>query len=585
MRVLISILMATSTLIAFGLYTLRREGPGNALFALFVAVGFFELEVGSFMDDSFFAYPSSGPFRFFWIYPILFILAQIYLCESREPRRRWVRLGYGTWMLGCLWSAESAIYVSCAWLPALAVSEFIRARSGGGSVRGSIVAILRAIGAAVILALGVAAVMSLTYVVGIHHIPDWFEFIEFGVKYAGGLVRATADPYGSIWLIIFELAAIMATAVLCARVNAYRALPLLLGAWGAVWASASYYMARSVNNNINTLLSLAALVVGVLLLVGDRELKVPSARVLRVALMPILVWGLMLSYGNVAAFARMHLPFTPGYDPSEKATLQPAPPDVGRILALAHAGPDTSIQYVDSWAVLAPIFYINGRSVFEPRPWIPSLSSDLFSQLPPDRQVTYIERFESRYPRSGWLLSSSPVALTCANYLPVSMDGRRVRSGAWQMLYCRAPVIAAPVVARPHPIADADATLYGSLDESYFDGTPTFQTATAPIQVGIGREFDVRGWLVNVNASPFRGSIIATVDGKFAGKAVYGDPRRDVLGYMHKLHAGAYSTASGFHIPIVTKRLRPGLHSLQLYAVSPNGRRSALGTDTPFGAY
>jgi hypothetical protein len=111
MRVLISILMATSTLIAFGLYTLRREGPGNALFALFVAVGFFELEVGSFMDDSFFAYPSSGPFRFFWIYPILFILAQIYLCESREPRRRWVRLGYGTWMLGCLWSAESAIYV------------------------------------------------------------------------------------------------------------------------------------------------------------------------------------------------------------------------------------------------------------------------------------------------------------------------------------------------------------------------------------------------------------------------------------------------------------------------------------------
>jgi hypothetical protein len=585
MRVLISAMVAASTMLAFSIFYVRRAGLFDGVFALLASIAFFSFEIGSSFNDSFFAYPSSGPLRFFWVYAALGALVGGYLNDSQRLKQRWRWLGYGAWIIGVLWSAESAIYVTCTWMPAIAVAAIVRTRlEHDGSWFAAIGAAAREGVTAATLLIASVAIIGCVYLAGIHHLPDWSGFIEFGLKYASGLVRYPADPYGSEWLVILELALIAATAIECVRARRFVALPLLIGLWGAVWATASYYLARSVNNNINALLSLAGLVIAVILLLADRDTPSTGLRIVRTALAPIAIWALVLAFGNSAGFARMRLPFMAGYPHGETGILHPVDPQLEHVVRIARLSPNDHVLYVGNWLALAPPFMFADGSVYEPLPWVPAASWDLVSQLPADRRDVYILRFRARHPMSGWILGYTP-GLTCSDYVPDAVDGRSLRAGVWQLVYCRAPVVVVPSVPRPHPIQDAATTVYGSLDEIYFGNAPTYATVNAPVQVVAGRAFHVRGWLDQANGSPERERLVAAVDGRIVASAHYGSARPDTVAVMRARGVASSSAQVGFDVTVPTAHLRPGSHRLELLLASSKHLQTLVGSPVAFGIY
>jgi hypothetical protein len=185
---------------------------------------------------------------------------------------------------------------------------------------------------------------------------------------------------------------------------------------------------------------------------------------------------------------------------------------------------------------------------------------------------------------SGWILGYTP-GLTCSDYVPDAVDGRSLRAGVWQLVYCRAPVVVVPSVPRPHPIQDAATTVYGSLDEIYFGNAPTYATVNAPVQVVAGRAFHVRGWLDQANGSPERERLVAAVDGRIVASAHYGSARPDTVAVMRARGVASSSAQVGFDVTVPTAHLRPGSHRLELLLASSKHLQTLVGSPVAFGIY
>ncbi|MEJ7640345.1 MAG: hypothetical protein WKF75_20855 [Singulisphaera sp.] len=66
-------------------------------------------------------HPGRGRYRFIWCYALLAILVWEYRSHPRGGKhRRPLVLGSAAWLLGSLWSCESATYCTAIWLPAYA---------------------------------------------------------------------------------------------------------------------------------------------------------------------------------------------------------------------------------------------------------------------------------------------------------------------------------------------------------------------------------------------------------------------------------------------------------------------------------
>lgn len=69
------------------------------------------------------AFPSSSVFRFFWCYIIMYI----FYLDNAKPNIKFIAIIMNAcWIFGCFWSAESAIYSTCAFLPAYLIRENLK---------------------------------------------------------------------------------------------------------------------------------------------------------------------------------------------------------------------------------------------------------------------------------------------------------------------------------------------------------------------------------------------------------------------------------------------------------------------------
>src|SRR5262249_36292573 len=98
---------------------LRSLGQGfmNWLFSLVLALAAVFLVPGRPQDLYGYDTPAAGPFRFFWCFALLMVLVWQYRRPASMPSACLV-IGCLVWLLGTLWSAESAVYSAVIWLPA-----------------------------------------------------------------------------------------------------------------------------------------------------------------------------------------------------------------------------------------------------------------------------------------------------------------------------------------------------------------------------------------------------------------------------------------------------------------------------------
>ena len=266
----------------FTLFRSARPGWLNYAFALGLT-----LAALSIMGLRWFVGPSNGPMRYGWCYALLAVLWAAARRPDRDapPGRPLLAGGCVVWLLGCLWSFDSAANVTVIWLPAFAALSLRR----GLWLRGAGASRPRAAAAtAAWLALPPALLLSAAFAVWAYyrlrlgHAPDWSLFAEHSLAFSGGFGALPIDGYGSVWILVLVFGAVATVLAACAARGAGAVeLAAAAGALGMVWAPASYFVTRGADVVFFLTIPMLLAALGVALHLSAR-LKAPAGATLLV---------------------------------------------------------------------------------------------------------------------------------------------------------------------------------------------------------------------------------------------------------------------------------------------------------------
>lgn len=307
-----SVLLAVSAFLLYRLLRASLAGLAGFVIALAVAVSAVVLLPGhTKVLTGAQVFPSVGAFRFLWCWVLVGVLAAHFARRARASRFSAIaRSGSLAWALGVLWSAESAAYVTAIWLPAYAVIlwdrfgtlEDERRVSPGDAASGSI----RWMMLPFALLAGALAFISAYYVAFLGELPDFRVFFFSALAFTGEFNRHAIEPAGPVWILLVVLVTVATVVAQLLRGGSRQlpALALVTGCFGLVWATASYFVAHSVSEQVPNLAALLCLASGALLFVVRSGAVSAALRTsVRLALVPLLTMVVFATFGNGAQMA------------------------------------------------------------------------------------------------------------------------------------------------------------------------------------------------------------------------------------------------------------------------------------------
>ena len=440
----------------FIFFILRAIRPGwvNHIFASLVSIaatffvaGYFPLLWGTNT-----VLPSAGAFRFFWCYALLALL----LLEMRSNggsgvRRPLLIAGAFVWLIGTFWSAESAAYCAAIWIPAYLLLVARLASQTDGTPP-SLARQLRVAAPWLLLlpALLIAAVSGITgfYLLRLGHAPDWRMYTEAISVYATNEFSWPLNlGQAACGLFVVFCALSTLAAFLLREGLMHRALPLIVGSWGALWATSSYFIGRSAPSNVTNLSALFCAVIALMLLVMAR-FPIPSrwSTLLRLSLAPILIVELTFAFGNPVAMRDYLRAPDQGYQPQVEQTFPiTLDPTAAALLDKAGVQPADPIVYFDT----TTYYLLPARSVqtkdgahllFYSGSWLPNVPLIPFATVSPERNALFIERFATRTHRSGWLLQPRQKPYTSLPWFAAQLardyrPGVMLEAADWQIIW------------------------------------------------------------------------------------------------------------------------------------------------------
>jgi hypothetical protein len=369
-----------------------------ALVACFFRPGLFPQIVGPG------GYPSIGAYRFLWCVGLLLIFLVLLRVRSSRARLAILLSGNLVWIVGVLWSAESAIYSTFVWVPGyflMVVAEHwsqpdIRRR------------ILRIGALSAVPALFLAAALAIVFVVyqvGLGHGPDLQAFYEFGLTYQGGFGGYPIDPGGPGWVLFLAFVATLVTLVWNVRKQPAVASVVLVATAALIYSTSSYFVGRSYPSNVWNLAPQVCIALAVTLALAGRHPRGdPMPALLRLAAAPVLIIFLLGALGNRAALVDWVA--RPQRDITHIDTALPATDPSLQALLDAHVHPGDRIAYLaaDTDPVLSTHLYTDTEQPNGAPLWLPLVPFSMVNVLPPLRRVTYLERFIAGHPEGGWLI-------------------------------------------------------------------------------------------------------------------------------------------------------------------------------------
>jgi hypothetical protein len=414
--VLNAVLMFLTAAMLFFLLRSLGHGPWSFLLSLATAIAAVSLVVGwpqTLAGPQ--ATPAVGPFRFFWCYALLAVLLWEFVSNARKRFSHAILFG-GTciWLVGTFWSIESAAYCAAVWLPAyvlIVLRETRDARSLGTAAIGARHTLLWLLLPVAMLFIAIVAITAF-YLVSLGQTPDWFSYVEYSVSFVsleasvagiGGLPIAGSGPVWMLLLVFFALTTVVAYLL---QERQLAIPPALVGAWGAFWATSSYFVSRShpvnASNLAPTIFICAA--IGLFVTVHVRT-ATWWARLVWVSLIPVFAILLATSYGNVVWLDRylrsQHL--APARDVAEQLPLLDA--SLVTLMQSAGVNIDDPIVFLDETQALMLAWpQPDNTRIVSPRYWLPVAPSVLYLPLPAQQSQRYVERFIDRNEMSGWLI-------------------------------------------------------------------------------------------------------------------------------------------------------------------------------------
>ena len=355
--------------------------------------------------------PNAGPFRFVWCQALLFIAA-------RKPLGTGMLLGTCLlWLVGCLWSFESAIYCSAAWLPAYLLLVWQRpARTR-----------LAYLAVPPLLIAGAAAGTVAYYVRRLGHGPDWYGYVETAFGVTGGATALDIEPWGPVAVLVLVVWMTASTAV---RTTATMRSPAdSAPIWAALalgWAIASYFVGRSHPIAVTNLLPTLLLVLAVAL----REPAMDAAA--RMGCVVLFSAVLLIAVHDPSTWAP-HGPITQRW--ALRVTPRRLTLNAAQLELMDQAGirRGSAIAYLDANPLPA---WPSDTTLTPDRIWVSTLPIGLMGQMGYERRSLYVERFVQRRRLEGWLIErtswtpnprwlSEPIARTHRAERTVTVAGWR----------------------------------------------------------------------------------------------------------------------------------------------------------------
>jgi hypothetical protein len=477
-------------------------------------------------------FPSFGPMRYLWCYVLIAIVAW----ESRQPsgsRGQSITLVAGTicWLVGVLWSFESAVFCSAIWLPTYAFvvcSQSVR----GDRRRPNRERLAVALSApAAMLGVVVAAVGAL-YAVRLGHLPDLHGYVEYVLAFGSGEVSQSyhveqnALNFTDAHLIIVLVLAVVGggAAMLLRSQPLARELPLLLALWSSVWLISGYSIARPHPHTVSRSWPIMLVAFAVSILIVTRRLGWRPTLALRSAAVPMVTMLLVLTYANRPEIERnvRELASSTTTPLRVAAGIPDAEPALQDLLNEANIGSDEPFVYDgDIGGNMMPAWLDrDGRRVEASRTWLPNPLVELIL-APEERRHLYMQRMADRRQIGGWYVQRNGERTTLGGAWEASgpwffdqlarthVPTRALQNDSWQLVWFEYTGESGEL-GQP---ALEDGTVLPAPPQLSIDGTPVNDRRTTELwmipESGWGQ--DPRGRVLDLDL-PARASVFSDRD-------------------------------------------------------------------------
>ena len=352
-------------------------------------------------------WPSVGGFRFFWAYLLLAVI----LIAHRNHQRGQVTilvLGCIIWLVGTLWSFESAVYCTAIWFPAYLLMVWFNAVSVDTQKRGLMKTISLVTSWSVLpillLAVTVCGVMGY-YTVVLGNLPDYRAFVEMAVewnkRYAIGW---NFDYVGSVAL--FILFCITSTACIeFVRRARIQALGLICGAWVTLWAGSSYFVAKT--DRVTLFLVAPAICCAIAVTSYLYRRRDPHSdgwgTIITTAYVPVLTVLLATGFGHPGTLVRAAYGWEAGY-PEFRGRLPVLDRSAVELLTSARDKIDCPVVFLDN--PLVRVREVDGNDCSSLNRGEPPFASWLLAVdvLAPERVDVFVSRYRARRSWKGYVL-------------------------------------------------------------------------------------------------------------------------------------------------------------------------------------
>ena len=347
--------------------------------------------------------PSIAAVRFIWVYLLLGYLVWWHRRGAMDHGSIHTALWIGSslWLLGVLWSVESAIYVTATWFPAAAVVAMRPAMEQlSRTARG--LALLAGIGRALVIP-SLLLMITLAGLTGYYrlilgHLPVWPQYWEYATAFSAGFGALPIEPGSGVWALLLLHVALLATLVGMEIDRRRASLALIWAAWGAFWAVSTYYISRSHGNNITNLSPVLLLVVGVMVHAwGTGDRRGPAGLWIWLTVPTFVGATLWLVLTNSATLRRQWETYA--VEPHTARLLPPVPPALTELIKLCQ-----QVQ-PGRYSVLGQNTGMFAKAATDDHAdWLPLRSLPLLIPLSPERRSFYLDAY-SRGRAGGWLLT------------------------------------------------------------------------------------------------------------------------------------------------------------------------------------
>jgi hypothetical protein len=337
--------------------------------------------------------PSIGGFRFLWVYVLWAMLWYVWIYRRGSCNlRRYLIFGNFIWLLGSLWSAESAFYCASIWFP-----QFLFAiRKALNEPRASEwrLLLLKWIGILIIQAISCGAMIFTFYLLYLGRWPDLSRFYDHAIAFTGGFgsLGVEFNKLGPVLLLILCLGYSYLYAWISDPNDGTGRVAATVSSL-SLWTIASYFIMRSHDNNIGNILPFVILSLAALCAV-NREDKVLLTKN---SLVPLLITAIVTSLFPLTTSTSSKYDFHSAFDRMDRR-IPPAGKELN-VLIKEYTG--------QGFGVVVGIDLLPGEQAATGEvtsrrnlPWIPTPLSQLIP-LHKRHQQIYVQRFACQFRNSG----------------------------------------------------------------------------------------------------------------------------------------------------------------------------------------